>query len=150
MWRLFFGSGIVSAEVSAQANSSPWAKAGATIRFSTNPGSPYYAVYVTPSNGVVVQRRSVPGGSASQLASVTGATPVHLEVTETGGRVHGVNLYPTGSHGPPSAAVQAPSRLSAACLCVIPTALRDRAHRSECRSYSYTTSSLRKLWFAPQ
>ena len=85
VWQSFSGSGSVSAEVSAQTNSSQWAKAGVMIRSSTDPGSPYYYVFVTPSHGVVVQERSVQGGSASQLASVTGTTPVYLEVTETGG-----------------------------------------------------------------
>ena len=39
----------------------PYAKADVTIRASSDPGSPYYEVYVTPGNGPVVQSRDAAG-----------------------------------------------------------------------------------------
>jgi hypothetical protein len=78
------GDGSVSAEVTAQTDSDPWAKAGVMIRSTTDPGSPYYAVYVTPGNGIVVQTRTAQGASAVQLANPSGATPAYLEVTRSG------------------------------------------------------------------
>ncbi|MBF6557704.1 MAG: LamG domain-containing protein [Acidimicrobiales bacterium] len=53
--------GTVTAHVTAQSNTGPWAKAGVMLRATTNPGSPYYATFVTSGNGVVVQLADGPG-----------------------------------------------------------------------------------------
>jgi hypothetical protein len=53
------------------------------MRATTDPGSPYYAIFVTPSNGVVVQWRGAQGTNTAQLAT-TGASPVFVRVTRTG------------------------------------------------------------------
>ena len=74
------GDGAVTAEVAAQQNTSPWAKAGVMLRATTDPGSPYYAAFVTPGNGVVVQWRSAQGGTSTQLHT-TGTVPVYLRVS---------------------------------------------------------------------
>ena len=72
----------MSAQITAQTNTSPWAKAGVMLRASTNPGAPYYAVFVTPGNGVTVQWRSAQGGTSNSLspAQVMGV-PLYLRVT---------------------------------------------------------------------
>ena len=83
VWQPLAANGTVSAEVSAQTNSSPWAKGGLMIRATTDPGSPYYAVFVTPGNGIVVQWRTAQGGTSSQ-ASIAGTVPVYLQITRNG------------------------------------------------------------------
>ena len=83
-WQALPGDGTVSAHVTSQTNTSAWAKAGVMLRLSSDPAAPFYALYVTPSNGVVVQYRATAGGNASQAASIAGATPVYLRVGRSG------------------------------------------------------------------
>jgi regulation of enolase protein 1 (concanavalin A-like superfamily) len=75
--------GTISVRVDAQSNSSPWAKAGVMIRATNDPGSPYFAAFVTPGNGIVAQWRSTQGGSSSQVATA-GTAPAWLEVSRAG------------------------------------------------------------------
>jgi outer membrane protein assembly factor BamB len=77
------GDGTVSAHITSQTNTSAWAKAGVMLRLTADPGSPYYAIFVTPGNGIVVQYRSTQGGTTGQIA-VTGTVPTYLEVVRTG------------------------------------------------------------------
>jgi hypothetical protein len=74
------GDGAVTAQVSSQQDTSPWAKAGVMLRATTDPGSPYYAAFVTPGNGVTLQWRSAQGGTSTQLQT-TGTVPVYLRVS---------------------------------------------------------------------
>ncbi len=70
----------VSAHVTAQQNTSAWAKAGVMLRATTDPGSPYYAAFVTPGQG---HRRPVarrPRPASSSQVSVAGTVPVYLRV----------------------------------------------------------------------
>ncbi|MBV8951133.1 MAG: PQQ-binding-like beta-propeller repeat protein, partial [Actinobacteria bacterium] len=71
--------GTVSAHVTAQQATDPWAKAGVMLRGTTDPASPYYAAFVTPGNGIAVQWRAAQGAATSQLA-VPGAVPAYLRV----------------------------------------------------------------------
>jgi hypothetical protein len=75
--------GSISADVTSQTATDPWAKAGVMLRATTDPGSPYYAAFVTPGNGVVVQWRTTQGGTTAQVQS-TGTVPVYLQVARTG------------------------------------------------------------------
>ena len=84
VWRGLAGDGSVSAHITAETNTSAWAKAGVMLRQSTDPGSPYYAVFATPGNGIVVQVRTVQGGATTKLATLTGTVPVYLKVTRAG------------------------------------------------------------------
>ena len=52
--------GTVSASRFARLTQTP-TRADVTIRASSDPGSPYYAVYVIPGNGLVVQSRDASG-----------------------------------------------------------------------------------------
>ncbi|MGH9080189.1 MAG: hypothetical protein ACRDYE_08985, partial [Acidimicrobiales bacterium] len=72
--------GTVSAQVTSQQNTSPWAKAGVMLRTSTDPGSPYYAAFVTPGNGIAVQWRGTQAGTSSQVLTA-GTAPVYLEIS---------------------------------------------------------------------
>ena len=67
VWQNLAGDGVVSARVRLQQNTGAWAKAGVTMRATTDPGSPYYAVFVTPSNGVAVQYRTTDGAATAQI-----------------------------------------------------------------------------------
>jgi len=79
------GDGSVSARISSQQNSDPWAKAGVMLRASTDPGSPYYFVMITPGNGVNVQYRDGQGNSAQWPAQyIADTTPVYLRADRVG------------------------------------------------------------------
>jgi hypothetical protein len=73
------GDGTVTARVTSQQDSDPSAKAGVMLRDSTEPGSAYYAVFVTPGHGVAVQWRASAGGSSHQLLA-PGGVPLYLRV----------------------------------------------------------------------
>jgi hypothetical protein len=60
------------------------AKAGIMLRATTDPGSPNYAVVVTPGAGIKVQVRSTQGGTTTKIANPTGTVPTYLEVTWSG------------------------------------------------------------------
>ena len=71
--------GTVTAHVTSQQTTNAWAKAGVMVRATTDPGSPYYGVFVTPGNGVAVQWRATQGGVSTQVLAA-GTVPVYLRV----------------------------------------------------------------------
>jgi outer membrane protein assembly factor BamB len=75
--------GSMSARVASQTSTNTWAKGGLMMRLTTDPASPYYAVFATPGNGVVVQWRTAQGGTTTQIGT-TGTVPVYLKITRTG------------------------------------------------------------------
>lgn len=75
--------GSISARIVSQTNSSSWAKGGLMIRLTTDPGSPYYAIFTTPGNGIAVQWRSVQAGTTSQ-ATTLGTVPVYVKIVRSG------------------------------------------------------------------
>jgi hypothetical protein len=79
VWQGLAADGVVSARVTAQQNTGPWAKAGVLMRDTTDAGSPYYGFFVTPSNGLAVQYRTTAGAVTSQLL-LAGTVPAFLEV----------------------------------------------------------------------
>jgi hypothetical protein len=83
IWNTLAADGSISAQVTSQTNSDPWAKAGVMLRATTNPGSPYYAVFVTPGNGITVQWRSSQGALTSNDV-IAGTVPRYLRVTRAG------------------------------------------------------------------
>lgn len=83
VWQSLFGDGSITARVTSQTNTSAWAKAGLMMRASTDPGSPYFAVFLTPSNGIAVQWRTAQGATSSQVLTA-GTAPVYLQLTRTG------------------------------------------------------------------
>ncbi|MBA3826661.1 MAG: PQQ-binding-like beta-propeller repeat protein, partial [Ktedonobacterales bacterium] len=84
LWQVQSGDGSISAQVTAQANTDPNAKAGLMLRQSVDPAAPYYAVYLTPGSGVVVQYRTASGQFSGQAATVAGTAPVYLKLTRNG------------------------------------------------------------------
>ena len=85
LWQTLPGEGGVAADVTSQTDTNPDAKSGVMLRSSTGPGSPYYAAFVTPGNGIVVQDRSVQGGSTTSVVSSPGTVPVSLWVATANG-----------------------------------------------------------------
>ena len=85
VWQPISGDGSVSARVTAQQNTDAWAKAGVMFCQDTTAGSAFYAAFVTPGNGVVVQYRVSAGAGAGQSAQLsTRAVPAYLEVARVG------------------------------------------------------------------
>src|SRR5207245_3927020 len=83
-WQQLSADGSVSARVVSQTNSSASAKAGVMLRQSSDPGSPYYAILVTPGNGIQVQVRKTQGGNTQKLTTTAGTVPVYLWVARSG------------------------------------------------------------------
>ncbi len=77
------GTPTISAQVASLTAADPFAKAGVMVRASTDPGSAYYAIYVTPGNGIVVQERSSLGATATEPNVTPGAAPEYLRIIET-------------------------------------------------------------------
>ncbi len=86
VWQALPGDGGVAAAVTSQTAANPAAKAGVMLRASTDPASPYYAAFVTPGSGVVVQERSAQGGATTTLLASPGTVPAFLWVAVSGGK----------------------------------------------------------------
>jgi hypothetical protein len=76
------GDGSLVARVTDQADSHDWAKAGLMLRESTEPGSWYAAVMVTPGHGVRLQ-----ADFADVAAGSRGGAPRWLKLTRSGDTV---------------------------------------------------------------
>ncbi|GCE14975.1 outer membrane protein assembly factor BamB family protein [Tengunoibacter tsumagoiensis] len=83
IWQTLTADGTVSAHITSQSNTDPWAKAGVMFRTSTDVGSTYYGVFVTPGNGIAVQYRSTQGGATTQV-QIAGLVPVYLQIARSG------------------------------------------------------------------
>jgi hypothetical protein len=77
------GDGTAGAHITSQSNTDPWAKAGVMLRATTDPSSPYYGVFLTPSNGVVVQWRDAQGNASTQVGTA-GTGPIYVLINRTG------------------------------------------------------------------
>jgi len=84
VWQTLAADGVIQARIAAQQNINAWAKAGLMLRQSTDAGSPYYAVLVTPGQGILVQYRAVSGGMTSTAAQIAGAAPAFVRVGRSG------------------------------------------------------------------
>ncbi len=62
------GDGEITAHVTGQTNTDPWAKAGVMIRQSLSDDSKHAMVIVSAENGVAFQRRAAAGGSSNTVA----------------------------------------------------------------------------------
>ena len=78
------GDGSVVAHVSAQQHSHDLAKAGLMIKESTEPGSPYAAVFATPRHGVRMQ-----ANFTTDIAGGTGGVPRWLRLRRSGATITG-------------------------------------------------------------
>src|SRR5579885_1156477 len=83
VWKTLAADGTLSVRVRTQAATDPWAKAGLMLRQQSDPAAAYYAVLVTPANGIVVQLRLFKGFMAYLLTSVAGTAPTYLQITRS-------------------------------------------------------------------
>ncbi len=88
VWQQLPQDGTISARITSQTATDPWAKAGLMIRQSADPSSPYYAVLLTPGNGIVVQSRTQEGLATNQFAvpgpTTPTPTPQYMQITRSG------------------------------------------------------------------
>ena len=78
------GNGSITARVVSQTNTNAFAKAGVMLRQTADPGSPYYAVLVTPTNGVRVQYRTAAAAGTATLTTMAGTAPAYIDVIHSG------------------------------------------------------------------
>lgn len=84
VWQSLVGDGSVSAQIATQTRTDPSAKAGVMLRAGAGPNSAYYAVFVTPGNGIQVQYRAAQGVSSQYVTSISGAAPIYVQVRRSG------------------------------------------------------------------
>jgi outer membrane protein assembly factor BamB len=84
VWQQLAADGAVSADVVAQANTDPSAKAGVMLRAGSRPGDPYYAAFITPGRGIQVQFRPFRGAPSSQLSTPPASAPIFLRAVRSG------------------------------------------------------------------
>ena len=82
-WQSLGGDGSAVAHLTSQGNTSAFAKAGVMLRSGIDAGAPYYAVFLTPGSGLVIQHRDAQGAVTNQVQAA-GAVPSFLKVTRTG------------------------------------------------------------------
>jgi len=79
------GDGEIKARVVSQTNSNAWAKAGVMVRESLATGAKEAATVVTPSNGVLFQRRLITNSGADYSTAVTGrVAPLWVRIVRSG------------------------------------------------------------------
>jgi subtilisin family serine protease/regulation of enolase protein 1 (concanavalin A-like superfamily) len=78
------GDGQITARVTTETDTNVWAKVGVMIRESTDPGSPYAFMLVTPERGVASQHRLAPAINATGPTVSGIAAPVWLRVARSG------------------------------------------------------------------
>jgi len=84
VWQGLAGDGSVSAHVVMQTDTDQNAKAGVMLRSGTDPASPYYAVFLTPLHGLVVQYRTATGQDAANAGGESLTAPAYVEVIRIG------------------------------------------------------------------
>ncbi len=77
------GDVTISAHLATQGNTNANALAGLMIRQSTTAKAPYYAILVTPGNGISVQVRFPNGPDAVTIATILGAAPAYLRIVRS-------------------------------------------------------------------
>ncbi|UCG60007.1 MAG: LamG domain-containing protein [Phycisphaerales bacterium] len=96
-YKMLSGDGSIEAQVLSVEDVNPWTKAGVMIRQSTDPGSKFAALYITPGNGCRFQIRDLPAGDASsdtpvtQLADIEAPHWIKIERTGTEFRAYDSN-----------------------------------------------------------
>ncbi len=78
------GDAVVTAHVSTQQNTDPWAKAGPMFRASSSPDAVFAGVVVTPGNGINFQWRTSPAGQCANAQGAGISVPVWLKLVRSG------------------------------------------------------------------
>ncbi len=79
------GDTQISAQVVSQTATGGSAQAGLMVRQSSDPASPYYAIFLKPQNKLVVQYRQTFGGATTTVTQASAAPPpLYLEIQRVG------------------------------------------------------------------
>jgi hypothetical protein len=84
VWQGLETDGSVSASVLSQTDADQNAKAGVMLRSSTDPDSAYYAVFLTPAHGLVVQYRTGTGVAATNAGGQSITVPSYVSAVRSG------------------------------------------------------------------
>jgi Bacterial Ig-like domain (group 1) len=84
VWQPLVGDGGIRAQVLTQTNTNSRARAGVMLRQSTDPDAPFYAVVMTPQQGIFVLDRTSRGGGVHTVANIAGTVPIYLQVERSG------------------------------------------------------------------
>jgi outer membrane protein assembly factor BamB len=84
VWQTLAADGSISARIVTQTNTNAAAKAGLMLRQNTNADSAYYAAFVTPSNGIVVQYRPTSGLKTQIITGPATTVPTYLMIARSG------------------------------------------------------------------
>lgn len=84
VWQSVPADATINARVISQTNTDPWAKTGLMMRLNTGDAAANYSVFVTPSNGILVQYRDFSGYTSSQKTETVGTVPQYLQIGRLG------------------------------------------------------------------
>ncbi len=108
VWQQSSGNITVQARVLAEHHKAGvlYTKGGVMIRGSTDPSAPYYALFVLPTQGMVVQYRTTPGGLTSEI-HLGGGPGMFLKIVRVGDTFFAFTSTDTSTWVPvPAATVQ--------------------------------------------
>ena len=86
VWQPITGDTLLSARVTAQANTDVTAQAGLLFCQSVDPATPFYELIVMLGGGLAVQYRVATGPYTGQLVTLSGTVPAYTEVARQGNR----------------------------------------------------------------
>lgn len=78
VYKAMTGNFTLTAQVASQTNTNAWAKAGLMIRDGNAANARHVSLFITPSNGTVMQHRTNVAGSSSNISSGTNHKWVRL------------------------------------------------------------------------
>jgi len=84
VYRPLNGDGTITLKVASLKNSQEWAKAGVMMREALSPDAKHVLWAVSPSHGVVLQKRVTPGTTPSNYYGGATVAPVWLKLQRTG------------------------------------------------------------------
>jgi regulation of enolase protein 1 (concanavalin A-like superfamily) len=84
VYQTLAGDGEIVARVDSLQVTNAWAKAGVMLREALSGGSSHASAFVTGTQGIVFQRRAIPGGSSMSTAGSTSAAPRWVRIARVG------------------------------------------------------------------
>ena len=84
VYQTLAGDGEIVARVNGLQATNEWAKAGVMMREALSGGSSHASTFVTGTQGIVFQRRSVPSGTSSSTAGSLSAAPRWVRIARVG------------------------------------------------------------------
>lgn len=84
VWQPLSGDGTTTIHIVSQTNTNASAQAGVMLRQGTDPSTTFYAIFVTPGDGIEVFYRDTPGANAQTQTSTTGTAPAYVGIGRSG------------------------------------------------------------------